>query len=138
MLQSASSPPATTPKDPGKDLPPKGQAKTQERWDLYRTLAEPLRLRLLALVADEELAVGELAELLQESQPNVSRAWTPLRDAGLVAARRDGTRVFVRLREGAAEDAVVLDALTSGRALVEKDGSLARVSQVVAARDLAA
>src|ERR1700709_1972574 len=53
---------------------------SQERWDLYRTLAEPLRLRLLALVGEEELAVGELAELLKESQPNVSRAWTPLRD----------------------------------------------------------
>ena len=51
---------------------------SQERWDLYRTLAEPLRLRLLALVGEEELAVGELAELLKESQPNVSRAWTPL------------------------------------------------------------
>jgi len=117
---------------------PKDPARAQERWDLYRTLAEPLRLRLLALVAAEELAVGELAELLQESQPNVSRAWTPLRDAGLVVARREGTRVFVRLREGAGDDAVVLDALASGTALAKKDGSLGRVAQVVAARDLAA
>ena len=65
----------------------RAQAPSLDRWDLYRTLAEPLRLRLLALVAEEELAVGELADLLKESQPNVSRAWTPLRDAGLVVAR---------------------------------------------------
>lgn len=108
-----------------------------ERWDLYRTLAEPLRLRLLALVAEEELAVGELAELLKESQPNVSRASTPLREASLVVARREGTRVFLRLAEEAAKDVVVADALTSGRALAEKDGSLARVKEVVEARDLA-
>jgi ArsR family transcriptional regulator len=112
-------------------------ALATERWDLYRTLAEPLRLRLLALVAEEELAVGELAELLKESQPNVSRAWTPLRDAGLIAARREGTRVFLSVREGAADDVVVGDALKSGRALAEKDGSLARVREVVDARDQA-
>jgi hypothetical protein len=43
------------------------------RWELYRCLGEPARLRLMALAAEEELAVGELAELLGESQPNVSR-----------------------------------------------------------------
>ena len=44
-----------------------------ERWELYRVLAEPARLRVLALVAKEELTIGELAELLGESQPNTSR-----------------------------------------------------------------
>ncbi|MGH7283926.1 MAG: metalloregulator ArsR/SmtB family transcription factor [Polyangiaceae bacterium] len=116
----------------------RAQAPSLERWDLYRTLAEPLRLRLLALVAEEELAVGELADLLKESQPNVSRAWTPLRDAGLVVARREGTRVFLRVREEAEKDAVVRDALAQGRMLAEKDGSIARVAEIVAARDLAA
>ena len=48
------------------------------RWELYRVLSEPARLRLLALTAEEELAVGELAELLGESQPNVRRATSPL------------------------------------------------------------
>ena len=48
------------------------------RWELYRVLAEPVRLRLLALAAEEELAIGELAGLLSESQPNVSRHVAPL------------------------------------------------------------
>ena len=37
-----------------------------ERWELYRLLGEPIRLRLLALSAEDELSVGELAELLGE------------------------------------------------------------------------
>jgi ArsR family transcriptional regulator len=41
------------------------------RWELYRVLSEPVRLRLLALAAEEELTIGELADLVGESQPNV-------------------------------------------------------------------
>lgn len=105
------------------------------RWDLYRVLAEPVRLRVLGLVAAEELAIGELAELLSESQPNVSRHVAPLRQAGLVAIRKQGTRTLVSLREGAAADPVVADALASGEALCRADGSLKRIEDVVAARD---
>lgn len=107
------------------------------RWELYRVLSEPLRLRLLALAAEEELSIGELAELLGESQPNVSRHATALRQAGLLADRREGTRTLVRLPTEAARDAVVADALASGRALCEKDGSLGRVAAVVEAREAA-
>src|SRR6516162_5398655 len=96
-----------------------------ERWELYRILSEPVRLRLLALAADEELAIGELAELLGESQPNVSRHTAPLRQAGLLAVRKQGTRTLVRLADGAHADAVVADALGSGRALCDEDGSRA-------------
>src|SRR5580704_13229180 len=84
------------------------------RWELYRVLAEPLRLRLLALAAEEELSIGELADVLAESQPNVSRHTTALRQAGLLADRKEGTRTLVRLAAGASSDAVVADALASG------------------------
>jgi ArsR family transcriptional regulator len=107
------------------------------RWELYRVLSEPLRLRLMALAAEEELSIGELAELLGESQPNVSRHATALRQAGLLADRREGTRTLVRLPSEATRDAVVADALGSGRSLCEKDGSLARVAAVVEAREAA-
>lgn len=108
---------------------------TSARWELYRLLGEPVRLRLLALAGEEELAVGELAELLGESQPNVSRHLAPLRQAGLLRERKQGTRVLVRLAEDAATDAVVADALGAGRRLTREDGSLARVAEVVRARD---
>lgn len=109
-----------------------------KRWELYRVLAEPVRLRLLALTAHEELAIGELAELLGESQPNVSRHVAPLRDRGLCAVRKQGTRALVRLADRADADPVVADALRAGRTLCETDGSLARVADVVRARDAAA
>src|SRR6516162_7494419 len=109
-----------------------------ERWELYRVLSEPLRLRLLALAAEEELSIGELAELLGESQPNVSRHAAALRQAGLLADRREGTRTLVRVAPEAARDPVVADALGSGRTLCERDGSLARIAQVVRTREAAA
>lgn len=105
------------------------------RWELYRLLAEPVRLRLLALAADEELAIGELAELLREGQPNVSRHVAPLRKAGLLAVRKHGTRVLVRLAESAESDPVVADGVEVGRALCKADGSLARMAEVLAQRD---
>ncbi len=107
------------------------------RWDLYRVLAEPVRLRLLALVAEEELSIGELAEVTGESQPNVSRHVAPLRSAGLVHLRKQGTRSLVALRDEARRDPVVADALASGHGLCVADGSLARVQEVVRARDAA-
>lgn len=105
------------------------------RWELYRLLAEPVRLRLLALAADEELAIGELAELLREGQPNVSRHVAPLRKAGLLTMRKQGTRVLVRLSERAGADPVVNDGVEAGRTLCQADGSLARVAEVIAQRD---
>lgn len=105
------------------------------RWELYRVLAEPVRLRLLALTAEEELAIGELAVLLAESQPNISRHVAPLKAAGLVLARKQGTRALVRIAEAASADPVVADALASGRALCESDGSLARIAEVLRERD---
>ncbi len=68
---------------------------------LFRALADPSRLRLLALLRDHELAVGELAQLLAQSQPRVSRHIRILEDAGLVERRREGGWVFVRLSRSA-------------------------------------
>jgi ArsR family transcriptional regulator len=105
------------------------------RADLFRLLGDEDRLRLLALCAAEELTVGELAVLMGESQPQVTRKSQPLREAGLLAARKDGTRTLLRAEPEAASDPVVRAALEAGRALCEKDGSLAEVPAVVAQRE---
>lgn len=105
------------------------------RWELYRLLGEPSRLRLLALASEEELAIGELAELLGEAQPNVSRHVKPLRQAGLVQVRKQGTRVLVKTGDAVSGDPVVRDAVDAGRGLCRDDGSLARVPELVRARD---
>lgn len=104
------------------------------RADLFRLLGDADRLRLLALCADDELTVGELAALLGESQPQVTKKSQPLRDAGLLAQRREGTRTLLR-SEIDRDDPVLAAALGEGRALCLRDGSLARVAQIVAARD---
>jgi DNA-binding transcriptional ArsR family regulator len=118
-------------------VPALTRSTAPRRWELYRLLGEPARLRLLALAATEELAIGELSELLGDSQPKVSRHAKALREAGLLVHRKEGTRAFVHLDEARALDPVVADALEAGRRLCTEDGSLGRVAEVVAARDAA-
>ena len=105
------------------------------RWELYRLLGEPRRLRLLGLTSEEELSIGELAELTREAQPNVSKHLKLLREAGLVAVRRQGTHAFASLSPDLNGDPLLADAIRSGRALCSEDGSLSRIAAVIKARD---
>lgn len=129
---------ATPPNPPSID-PFAGSAAVElegvPRWDLYRLLSEPTRVRLLALTSAEELSVGELAELLREAQPKVSRHAQALRDAGLVSSRKQGTWVLLRLKPGVVNDPVVRDAVRAGRTSCEHDGTWERVEQVIGQRD---
>ncbi|HEU4409706.1 MAG TPA: metalloregulator ArsR/SmtB family transcription factor [Polyangiaceae bacterium] len=63
----------------------------------FRALADETRLLLLASLLDEELSVGELAEVVQAAQPGVSRHLGALREAGFVALRKQGTASYYRL-----------------------------------------
>ncbi len=66
-----------------------------------RAAAEPTRLRLLALLAEGELAVGEIAHVLNQSQPRISRHLRLLAEAGLIERVPEGAWVFHRLaRDG--------------------------------------
>jgi ArsR family transcriptional regulator len=65
--------------------------------EILRAAGEPTRLRILALVKREELAVGELTRVLGQSQPRVSRHLKLLTEAGLVERFPDGAWVFYRL-----------------------------------------
>src|SRR5580704_7014528 len=62
-----------------------------------RAVAEPTRLRLLVLCARGELTVSELAQILGQSQPRVSRHLKLLCEAGLLDRFREGSWVFYRL-----------------------------------------
>ncbi|WP_437581917.1 ArsR/SmtB family transcription factor [Sorangium sp. So ce887] len=105
------------------------------RCELYRLLSDPVRVRLLGLAAAEELAVGELAELLREGQPKISRHAAALREAGILLARRQGTWTLLRLDPRATSDPVVDDAVRAGQRACAADGTLARIEEVLAARD---
>src|SRR5919107_1018711 len=67
-----------------------------------RAAAEPSRLRLLVLCARGELTVTELAQILGQSQPRVSRHLKLLCEAGLLDRAREGSWVFYRLSSGRA------------------------------------
>ena len=62
------------------------------RVELFRLLGDEDRLRLLALCAEEELTVGELASLIGESQPQVTKKTQPLRGLGRRPPRLATTR----------------------------------------------
>jgi ubiquinone/menaquinone biosynthesis C-methylase UbiE len=65
--------------------------------DRFQALADPTRLRILALLRRMELSVGELAQVLGQSQPRVSRHLKILADAGVLERRKEGSWVFLTL-----------------------------------------
>ena len=79
--------------------------------EVLRAAAEPTRLRILALLSREELAVLELTRILGQSQPRVSRHLKLLADAGLVERFPDGAWVFYRLAAAGPARSVVDQAL---------------------------
>lgn len=64
---------------------------------LFRGFGDPLRLAILAELADNELRVTDLVERLHGSQGNISGHLACLKDCGLVADRPDGRQVFYRI-----------------------------------------
>jgi DNA-binding transcriptional ArsR family regulator len=85
-----------------------------------KALAEPRRRAILRLVRDGELSSGEIASRFDVSGPAISQHLGVLREAGLVAERRDGTRRLYRARP---------EGMTEVRRFVEElwDGSLDRL-----------
>ena len=63
---------------------------------IIRALGDPTRLRIMRLLSAMELAVGEMAQVLGQSQPRVSRHVSILCDAGLAERHREGSWVFLR------------------------------------------
>lgn len=64
---------------------------------IFQALADPTRLRILALLRTMELSIGEIAQVLGQSQPRVSRHVKILVNAGLAERRKEGSWVFLTL-----------------------------------------
>jgi len=105
-----------------------------------RAAGEQTRLRALALLTEGELAVGELAQALGQSQPRVSRHLKLLTEAGLVERAPEGAWVFYRLPRARTSERHLADAALS--MLDPNDPVLARdaerLNTIRAARDDAA
>ena len=65
--------------------------------DEWTVLGDPTRRAIVERLADQPLAVGELAKDLPVSRPAVSQHLKVLKDAGLVTEHADGTRRIYRL-----------------------------------------
>ena len=109
--------------------------------ETFRSLADPTRLRILGLLRAMELSVGELAQVLGQSQPRVSRHVKILIDAGLAERRKEGSWVFLSL--GAAERIDPLFALLDGWSAIDGEdpwalADKARLTAVKADRAAAA
>jgi ubiquinone/menaquinone biosynthesis C-methylase UbiE len=106
---------------------------------IFKTLSDPTRVRLLALLEREELAVQELMDVLGMAQSRVSRHLAILREAGLLRDRRDGTYVFYRFalpEQGAWREAweLVQRSLRDDPAGARDRAALARTMEARAAR----
>jgi DNA-binding transcriptional ArsR family regulator/protein-L-isoaspartate O-methyltransferase len=102
---------------------------------VLRLLADPTRVRLLALLEHEELTVAELAAVLHLAQPRVSTHLAKLKEAGLVRDRRAGVSAYYRANsEGEEAQHKLLDSLRQSidDALLRED--TARLPGVLAQR----
>lgn len=70
--------------------------KADQLQRVFRIFSDPTRVRILALLEREELAVQEIMAVLGMAQSRVSRHLAILREAGLLKDRRDGTYAFYR------------------------------------------
>ena len=66
---------------------------------VLKALASHTRLHILDLLTDVELTVCEIAEALEANQSTISCHLNTLRSSGLVATRKDGTRVYYSLAD---------------------------------------
>jgi ubiquinone/menaquinone biosynthesis C-methylase UbiE/DNA-binding transcriptional ArsR family regulator len=100
---------------------------------VLKAVAEPTRLRLLALLARGELNVKDLTRILNQSQPRISRHLRLLAEAGLVERAPEGSWVYFRLAEaGPGRDVAfeMLQLLDPADPVLERDARRAEGIQV--------
>ena len=98
------------------------QTEADDLHDLLNLIGEPVRARVLAaLVAAQELCVGDVALALDISQDAASYALRVLREQGLVQRRTEGRMGFYRLADGPRREPL--------RNAVERLAQLTRVTE---------
>lgn len=103
--------------------------------NIMRALSDPTRLRIALLIRQLELSVGEVVQILGQSQPRVSRHIRILDEAGLAERRKEGSWVFLRpgqqITSGRME---ALFAMTDGSEARNVQRDLAKLNEVRAGR----
>jgi len=87
--------------------PATGRRRTAGRLDerkyskYFKAFGDPTRLRILAFLSGGESTVGDIVREVGLTQPTISRHLAILRDAGIVADRRQGQQVYYSLNKTA-------------------------------------
>lgn len=79
------------------------EEKVDEVSGLLKSISHPSRLKILCLLQDQELSVGDLQSELETTNANVSQHLTKLRHQGIVASRKEANFIYNRI----ADDRVV-------------------------------
>lgn len=87
---------------------------------VFKALSDPTRREVLQLLRQRPMSAGELAERFPVSKPTMSAHFAVLREAGLVAAEKDGKSVIYTLRMSVLEDALLAFAGAVGIDLKQK------------------
>jgi ArsR family transcriptional regulator len=74
---------------------------------VYRTLADPTRRRILALLRERDMTAGELAARFELSWPTMSGHFAVLREAGLIQADRTGSTITYHLNVTVLQETVL-------------------------------
>jgi DNA-binding transcriptional ArsR family regulator len=75
-------------------MPEVTDAQLEEIAEKFKALSEPSRLAVLRRLMQGEAAVGDIAEEIGQSQPNVSRHLAALKRAGFVTGQREGQSIY--------------------------------------------
>ncbi len=75
-----------------------------EKAEILKVLGHPERLAIALLLAEKEMCVKDLVEVLGVSQPKVSQHVGIMKELGLLSFRKEGTRTLYRLLDGEARE----------------------------------
>lgn len=82
------------------------QERANEAAELLKAMANPQRLRVLCLLIEREMSVGEINGLIGLSQSALSQHLAVLRDKGLVSTRREAQTVYYSVQDGLVHDII--------------------------------
>lgn len=68
--------------------------------DLLKSIAHPIRLKILCLLQEQEMTVGELRNAVQTTHANVSQHLGILRNQGIIDFRKDANFIYNRISDG--------------------------------------
>ena len=75
------------------------EEKIEEVSALLKSIAHPLRLKILCLLQDRELTVGEIREVVETTNANVSQHLTIMRNQGIIVARKNANFIYNRIAD---------------------------------------